>query len=46
MDALLSWAHAAGVAELPALRIYRPTLEEVYLQLIHRHSENHMEAST
>jgi ABC-2 type transport system ATP-binding protein len=46
MDALLSWAHAAGVAELPALRIYRPTLEEVYLELIHRHSEDHMEAST
>jgi ABC-2 type transport system ATP-binding protein len=46
MDTLLSWAHAAGVTELPALRIYRPTLEEVYLELIHRHSEDHMEAST
>jgi len=46
MDALLSWAHAAGATELPELRIYRPTLEEIYLNLIHRHSQDRMEAST
>jgi ABC-2 type transport system ATP-binding protein len=46
MDALLNWAHAVGVAELPDLRIYRPTLEEVYLNLIHRHSQDRMEAGT
>ncbi|GAA3005773.1 ABC transporter ATP-binding protein [Streptosporangium longisporum] len=34
LAALLPWAHAAGVRELDELRIHRPTLEEVYLQLI------------
>jgi len=32
--ALIAWAHAAGVRELPDLRIERPTLEEVYLALV------------
>ncbi|MFC4056753.1 ABC transporter ATP-binding protein [Planomonospora corallina] len=34
MALLLPWARAAGVRELEGLRIHRPTLEEVYLQLI------------
>ena len=38
MDVLLPWAHAAGVDEIPDVRIYRPTLEETYLDLIRRHS--------
>jgi len=32
--ALIAWARAAGVRELPDLRIERPTLEEVYLALV------------
>jgi ABC-2 type transport system ATP-binding protein len=46
MDALLPWAHAAGADEIPDVRIYRPTLEEIYLDLIRSHSEDKMEAST
>jgi len=38
LTALLAWAHAAGVDELPELRVHRPTLEEVYLRLIDRHN--------
>ncbi|MGC5010921.1 ABC transporter ATP-binding protein [Streptosporangium sp. DT93] len=39
LAALLPWAHAAGVRELDELRIHRPTLEEVYLQLIKNREE-------
>jgi len=46
LDAVLPWAHAAGVDEIPDVRIYRPTLEETYLDLIRRHGEDKMEAST
>ncbi|MFG2983203.1 ABC transporter ATP-binding protein [Streptomyces sp. NPDC048258] len=35
---LLPWAREAGVPELPELRVYRPTLEEIYLELIDRHA--------
>jgi ABC-2 type transport system ATP-binding protein len=45
MDALLHWAHASGVQEIPGLSIHRPTLEEIYLDLIRRHGEDQMEAS-
>ncbi|MGF1432246.1 ABC transporter ATP-binding protein [Kitasatospora sp. LaBMicrA B282] len=31
---LVPWAHVAGVDELPELRVHRPTLEDVYLDLI------------
>jgi ABC-2 type transport system ATP-binding protein len=31
---LLDWSAAAGEPELPGLRVHRPTLEEVYLDLI------------
>ena len=31
---LLPWAADAGVEELPELRVFRPTLEDVYLKLI------------
>ncbi|MFF9645189.1 ABC transporter ATP-binding protein [Kitasatospora aureofaciens] len=34
LAALVPWAHLAGVAELPELRVHRPTLEDVYLDLI------------
>jgi ABC-2 type transport system ATP-binding protein len=40
MAALLPWAHAAGVDEIPDVRIYRPTLEETYLDLIRRHNRD------
>ncbi|GAB2915964.1 ABC transporter ATP-binding protein [Nonomuraea fastidiosa] len=42
LAALLPWAAAAGVGELPDLRVHRPTLEDVYLKLIR---ENQGEAS-
>ncbi|MEO7556391.1 MAG: ABC transporter ATP-binding protein [Acidimicrobiales bacterium] len=35
--ALAAWASAAGVDELPELTVSRPTLEDVYLQLIAEH---------
>jgi ABC-2 type transport system ATP-binding protein len=35
--ALAGWAAGAGVDELPELRVYRPTLEEIYLELIANH---------
>jgi ABC-2 type transport system ATP-binding protein len=44
MDCLLRWAHASGAREIPGLSIYRPTLEDTYLDLVHRHSEDRMEA--
>ncbi|MEO7557148.1 MAG: ABC transporter ATP-binding protein, partial [Acidimicrobiales bacterium] len=34
---LSEWASAAGVDELPELTVSRPTLEDVYLQLIAEH---------
>jgi ABC-2 type transport system ATP-binding protein len=46
MDALLPWAHAAGADEIPEVRIYRPTLEEIYLGLIRRHGEDKTQVST
>jgi ABC-2 type transport system ATP-binding protein len=35
LAALLPWAARAGVEELRDLRVHRPTLEDVYLKLIH-----------
>ena len=34
LAALLPWARAAGVDELPSLCVHQPTLEEIYLDLI------------
>jgi ABC-2 type transport system ATP-binding protein len=34
---LIAWATAAGVAELPGIRVHQPTLQDVYLQLIRDH---------
>jgi ABC-2 type transport system ATP-binding protein len=34
LDALLPWAHSVDVDELPDLRVHRPSLEEVYLDMI------------
>lgn len=34
LSVLVPWAREAGVAELPELRVHRPTLEDVYLDLI------------
>jgi ABC-2 type transport system ATP-binding protein len=34
---LLAWAREEGVVELPELSVHRPTLEEVYLQMIRDH---------
>ena len=42
MDALLRWAHASGVREIPGLSIHRPTLEEIYLDLIRKHGQDRM----
>ncbi|WP_432866306.1 ABC transporter ATP-binding protein [Microbispora rosea] len=39
MAALLPWAAASGVRELPDLRIHRPSLEEIYLDLIRSNQE-------
>ncbi|MFI6153920.1 ABC transporter ATP-binding protein [Kitasatospora sp. NPDC051170] len=36
---LAPWAHAAGIGELPELRVHRPTLEDVYLDLIREHAD-------
>ncbi|MFF0739438.1 ABC transporter ATP-binding protein [Streptomyces sp. NPDC004111] len=36
LETLLPWAREAGVAELAELRVHRPTLEEIYLDLIAR----------
>ncbi|WP_030756057.1 MULTISPECIES: ABC transporter ATP-binding protein [unclassified Streptomyces] len=36
---LLAWAAEAGVRELPELRVHRPTLEEIYLDLISRNRD-------
>ncbi len=38
--ALIAWAAAEGVRELPDLRIERPTLEDVYLGLISQASDS------
>jgi ABC-2 type transport system ATP-binding protein len=38
--ALIAWAAAEGVRELPDLRIERPTLEDVYLDLIRAASDS------
>jgi ABC-2 type transport system ATP-binding protein len=43
MDALLRWAHASGVREIPGLSIHRPTLEEIYLDLIRKHGQGQMD---
>ncbi len=43
MDALLRWAHASGVREIPGLSIHRPTLEEIYLDLIRRHGQGQLD---
>jgi ABC-2 type transport system ATP-binding protein len=37
LDALIAWAHAFDVDELPGIQVHRPTLEEVYLRLIRDH---------
>jgi ABC-2 type transport system ATP-binding protein len=37
VTALAAWAAAGGVPELPDLRVYRPTLEEIYLEMIRAH---------
>jgi len=34
---LLTWAREHGVVELPELRVVTPTLEEVYVSLVHEH---------
>ncbi|MER6572190.1 ABC transporter ATP-binding protein [Streptomyces sp. NPDC001093] len=34
LSVLTPWAHEAGVGELPELRVHRPTLEDIYLDLI------------
>ncbi|MFI1369035.1 ABC transporter ATP-binding protein [Streptomyces griseochromogenes] len=34
LSVLLPWAHEAGAGELPELRVHRPTLEDIYLDLI------------
>jgi ABC-2 type transport system ATP-binding protein len=39
VGALAGWARAAGIDELPELRVYRPTLEEIYLELIRDHQD-------
>ncbi|WP_037902132.1 ABC transporter ATP-binding protein [Streptomyces sp. NRRL S-350] len=39
LAALVPWAHQAGVGELPELRVHRPTLEDVYLDLIREHAD-------
>ncbi|WP_063763242.1 ABC transporter ATP-binding protein [Streptomyces sp. NRRL WC-3742] len=36
---LAPWAHAAGIGELSELRVHRPTLEDVYLDLIRDHAD-------
>jgi ABC-2 type transport system ATP-binding protein len=36
---LLDFAAAVGLAELPQLRVHQPSLEEVYLDLLHRTEE-------
>nr|WBO79358.1 ABC transporter ATP-binding protein [Streptomyces sp. SBE_14.2] len=36
LSVLLPWAREAGCPELPELRVHRPTLEEIYLNLIDR----------
>jgi ABC-2 type transport system ATP-binding protein len=36
---LLEFAAAMGLAELPQLRVHQPSLEEVYLDLLHRTEE-------
>nr|WSW66345.1 ABC transporter ATP-binding protein [Streptomyces sp. NBC_00995] len=38
LEVLLPWAREAGVAELAELKVHRPTLEEIYLDLIARES--------
>jgi ABC-2 type transport system ATP-binding protein len=43
MDALLRWAHASDVREIPGLSIHRPTLEEIYLDLIRKHGQGRMD---
>ncbi|GAB7181710.1 ABC transporter ATP-binding protein [Kitasatospora sp. Ki12] len=39
LAALVPWAHRAGVGELPELRVHRPTLEDVYLDLIRENAD-------
>ncbi|MFF7992413.1 ABC transporter ATP-binding protein [Kitasatospora xanthocidica] len=39
LAALVPWAHQAGVGELPELRVHRPTLEDVYLELIRENAD-------
>jgi ABC-2 type transport system ATP-binding protein len=42
LEAAIGWSHSAGIGELPELRVQRQTLEDVYLDLIHRsESEPH-----
>jgi ABC-2 type transport system ATP-binding protein len=45
LGTLIAWARAADVAELPELRVSRPTLEEVYLELIRAHEERRAAAA-
>jgi len=37
VSALATWAAAGGVAELPELTVTRPSLEQIYLDMIARH---------
>ena len=42
LESAIAWSRSAGLGELPELRVHRPTLEDVYLDLIRRsESEPH-----
>ncbi|WP_037605762.1 ABC transporter ATP-binding protein [Streptacidiphilus rugosus] len=45
LSVLLPWAREARVVELPDLRVHRPTLEEVYLDLITQSAATEAEAT-
>ncbi|MDZ7727442.1 MAG: ABC transporter ATP-binding protein [Dehalococcoidia bacterium] len=43
--ALVEWSRAAGVPELPALTVTRPSLEDIYLEMIAAHQPEAAEAT-
>jgi ABC-2 type transport system ATP-binding protein len=45
LHALIGWAHGLGLAELPGIRVHRPTLEEIYLDLVDKHSAANVEGA-
>ncbi|GGU90688.1 ABC transporter [Streptomyces filipinensis] len=45
LSVLLPWAREARVGELPELRVHRPTLEEIYLNLIGSSAATEAEAT-